>query len=132
MSKGISYKVVDEDGLLKALERASTFKFDAVLNKSLMRMRNRAVQNPGEPRAGGTPVDTRELLLSIGATPLRSGAGNSEAEIGYRKDYGPHVELGYRTLNGGYVTGQFFLKRNLEIETPILLEDALTAIKETI
>ena len=97
------------------LRRLSDVRFDAVVKKQVTQMVNRA-------RApGGTPVDTGELRLSLGA---------SGDEVGYTKDYAPHVEYGHRTVNGGYVPGQYFLRDNVETQRPIYREDLLKAIKK--
>ena len=97
------------------LKRLNDIRFEAVIKKQVVQMLNRA-------RApGGTPVDTGELRLSL---------GSSGDEVGYTKDYAPHVEYGHRTVNGGYVPGQYFLRDNVEIQRPIYREDLLKAIKK--
>lgn len=117
--------LVDENGLLHALERASKFRYDQVVRKTLTEMRNRAVGNYGNPMAGGTPYDTGELRMSAN---VNFGA----EEFGYIKDYAPHVEYGHRTRGGGYVPGQKFLFNNVRIQAPILERDTLNALKELI
>lgn len=72
-------------------------------------------------RAGGTPVDTNELRMS---------ARYRGDEVGYLKDYAPHVEYGHRLVNGGYVPGQYFLKRNVDQQRPIYKEDLRNKLKE--
>ena len=97
------------------LRRLSDVRFDAVVQKQVVQMLNRA-------RApGGTPVDTGELRLSL---------GSSEDEVGYTKDYAPHPEFGHRTVNGGYVPGQYFLRKNVETQRPIYREDLAEAIRK--
>ena len=63
---------------------------------------------------GGTPVDTGELKGSL---------SQSGDEVGYTKDYAPHVEFGHRTRGGGFVQGQRFLKANVDRQRPIFIED---------
>jgi hypothetical protein len=133
MAAKFGYSVVDEDGLLSALENASQLDYDKVVNKTLTEMRNRSMQNNGRLThtngEGGTPVDTGELRLSAMVTASK---GTQGGEFGYIKDYAPHVEFGHRTRGGGYVPGQKFLYRNLELQTPILMSDTMAALKETI
>lgn len=106
------------EGLLaleSELRRLNDVRFDAVVKKQVTQMVNRAMA------PGGTPVDTGELRLSL---------GSSGDEVGYTKDYAPHVEYGHRTVNGGYVPGQYFLRDNVETQRPIYREDLLKAIKK--
>lgn len=72
-------------------------------------------------RSGGTPVDTSQLRLS---------AQYREDEMGYGVHYAPHVEYGHRLVNGGYVPGQYFLKRNVDTQRPIYKQDLLEKIRE--
>lgn len=72
-------------------------------------------------RAGGTPVDTSEL---------RTSAKYSDDAMGYTAHYGPHVEYGHRLVNGGYVRGQYFLKRNVDMQRPIYKQDLLQKLRE--
>ena len=97
------------------LRRLNDIRFDAVVQKQVVQMLTRA-------RApGGTPVDTGELRLSL---------GSSGDEVGYTKDYAPHVEFGHRTKNGGWVEGQHFLKNNVDLQRPIYRQDLISAIKK--
>ena len=99
------------------LARLNNFNLRAIQKKQVTEALNRA-------RApGGTPVDTGELRRSVGADP-------EAGIIGYTKDYAPHVEYGHRTVNGGYVPGQYFLRDNVETQRPIYREDLLKAIKK--
>ena len=50
--------------------------------------------------------------------------------MGYTRVYAPHVEYGHRTIDGGFVEGQRFLQRNVEIQQPIYHRDLLDAIKK--
>lgn len=108
------------DRLAKELNRKSEADFEKVRNKSLLQMRDRAVKTR-VPTMGGTPVDTSELRLSAGVNLNRG-------EMGYTKDYAPHVEFGHRQEVGRYVPaikrrlvqpyvhGQYFLRNNLRIQ----------------
>lgn len=104
----MGFEITDVDGLADELHRLSHLRFDAVVLKNMTQIYNRGKQE------GGTPVDTGELRLSL------SQAGDT---VGYTKDYAPHVEYGHRTANGGFVTGQHFLKKNVDAQRPIFEED---------
>lgn len=96
------------------LNRLSSLRLDAVRKKQLTEILGRA-------RApGGTPVDSGELRLSSSV---------SGEEMGYAKDYAPHVEYGHRTKNGGYVQGQRFLQDNVETQRDIYRQDLLNQIR---
>lgn len=109
------------DQLAAALKRGSQVNLDAVLTKNLTEMHNRA-------KNGGTPVDTGELRKSAGMTlpNVEDGTG----EVGYTKEYAPHVEFGHRTKNGGYVPGQYYLKDNLETQMAIFKADLEEAVRK--
>lgn len=111
-------EVIDEDGFAAELERLVNITFEAIAKKTATQIYNRG------KAAGGTPVDTGELRISL-AQSETSGA----FEVGYTKDYAPHVEYGHRTVNGGYVQGQRFLKKNVETQEPILQEDLIKHLK---
>ena len=104
----MGFRIVDEDGLAEELQRLSHLRFDAVVLKSMTQIYNRGKAD------GGTPVDTGELR-------------GSEAQVGdtvyYSKSYAAHVEYGHRTVNGGYVQGQRYLKRNVDTQRPIFIAD---------
>lgn len=70
---------------------------------------------------GGTPVDSNEL---------RRSASVEGATMGYRAQHAPHVEYGHRTVNGGFVPGQFFLRRNVNTQRPIFKQDLIKKLKE--
>lgn len=109
------------DELAAALRRGNKVKLDAILTKNLTEMHNRA-------KNGGTPVDTGELRKSAGVT--LPNAENSTGEVGYAKEYAPHVEFGHRTKNGGYVPGQYYLKDNLETQMTIFKSDLEDAVRK--
>lgn len=116
----ILIRLMGDDTLAQALHRKSAADFSRVGAKSLLEMRNRAVASRN-PSQGGTPVDSNELRLS---------AGVSGEEMGYTKDYAPHVEYGHRTKGGGFVPGQYFLKTNVNIQKPIFREDLIQKLRE--
>ena len=110
----IELNKADIDNLSAALKAMNEVRFSAVVKKNVTQMLNAA-------RNGATPVDTGELRLSS------SAYGD---EMGYTKEYAPHVEYGHRTVNGGWGSGQRFLKANAETQAFIYYQDLLKAIKK--
>lgn len=110
----MAFKITDEDGLAEELQRLSQVRFDAVVIKSMSQIYERGKSSDCKTRKTGTPVDSGELIISL---------SQSFDEVGYTKDYAPHVEYGHRTVNGGYVEGQRFLYANVETQRPIFIED---------
>lgn len=111
-------KVEDLNNLAEELQRLSSIEFEAVEKKQLTQMLNRA---RGQ---GGTPVKSGELRIS---------SGISGDEMGYTKNYAPHVEYGHRLVRAGrqvgYVKGQHFLLRNFQAQQPIFYQDMLKALR---
>lgn len=124
--KGFSVSFNDAElrRLQKKLREMNEIRFDAVVAKQAVDMVDRATATHN-PAQGGTPYDTGEMLQSINKT----GKGLS-AEVGYTKEYAPHVEFGHRTISGGWVPGQHFLQNNVDIQRPIFKQDLKDAIKE--
>lgn len=104
--------------VVSELSRIAHINISSVLKKNATELFNRASAPPGTPR------DTGELILS-----RQVEFRKDEAIFGYGKEYAPHVEYGHRTRNGKFVSGQFYLKRNLETQVPILERDVLLKIK---
>lgn len=111
-------KLVDKDGLGKKLKQLSSVDFRKVAMKSLTEMFNRAEQM--------TPVDTGELRLSRAVSRPVNGF---DGEFGYPKEYAPHVEYGHRTRGNGFVEGQRFLKKNVDLQRPIFESDVSSYLK---
>lgn len=99
--------------LERQLIKKSKVDFLEVATKSLTEMFNRG--------ATETPIDTGEL---------RNSRGVSRDSFGYSKEYAPHVEYGHRLKSGGFVQGQFFLKKNAEKQQPIYKADLIKKMKE--
>lgn len=99
--------------LATKLRDMNEIRFDAVVKKNITQIFNTA-------KNGGTPIDSGELRIS---------AGVFGDEMGYLKDYAPHVEYGHRTIDGGFVTGQRFLQANIDAQRLIYYKDLLDAIK---
>ncbi|MBS6629033.1 MAG: HK97 gp10 family phage protein [Clostridiales bacterium] len=102
--------------LEKKLLALSVIRLDAVLKKNITEIYNRA-------KSGGTPVDTGQLRQS-------ASVSMEDYEMGYSAEYAPHVEYGHRTRGGGFVPGQYYLKKNVETQRPILIEDLQKAIEK--
>jgi len=103
------------DKLARKLLEKSVADFESVATKNIRDIYTRS-QKPG-----GTPVDSAELRMSM------QYRGD---ETGYNKHYAPHVEYGHRTRNGGYVPGQYFLKKNVDTQRPIYRQDLKDKLKE--
>lgn len=106
MAKQVKIEGVEK--LAKALFAMSEASFEAVSLKSLAEIYNRGKSD------SGTPVDTGELRQSL--------MKDSES-VGYTKDYAPHVEYGHRTVNGGFVPGQYYFKHNVDVQKVIFEAD---------
>ena len=130
MASGINYKLVDEDGLQRKLEKIGAIKWAEIIKNNAAEMYNRTQRS--------TPVSTEvtrpggphgELRRSAMVVFKFSGSGVYNAEVGYTKEYAPHVEFGHRTRGGGYVPGQYYLRRMVEAQSPIIAEDIRKAVK---
>ena len=104
----------DIDALAGKLRSMNEARFEAVIKKNVTQMLNVA-------RNGGTPVDTGEL---------RKSSSTYGDEMGYTKEYAPHVEYGHRTRGGGYVPGQRFLKANVDTQSFIYYQDLRDALRK--
>ena len=130
---GIHIKLSGAEALEQKLREMNAVRFDAVVELQAAEMVDRATASH-EPSKGGTPYSTDEtrpggphgeLLQSVSKT----GYGYN-AQMGYTKEYAPHVEYGHRTVDGGWVPGQRFLQTNVETQRPIYYLDLLNAIKK--
>lgn len=96
-----------------ALLGASEVRFEVAVKMAARNIYNRAMQ-------GGTPVSTERTRPGGPHGELRQSTTIDvqcdKAEVGYTKDYAPHVEFGHRTRGGGYVAGQHYLQRNVDQE----------------
>lgn len=110
----INIKLFGLEALEAELQAMNAIRFDAIQKKQLTQLLNRARSS------GGTPFATGEL---------RKSSGVSKDEMGYTAEYAPHVEYGHRTRNGGWVSGQRFLQRNVDVQRLIYKEDLKKAIR---
>lgn len=106
------------------LNQLNSVRWEAVRKKQTAQMLNRARQS------GGTPVSTEKTRPKGPHGELRQSSSSSGEEVGYTKEYGPHVEYGHRTVNGGFVPGHRFLQRNVETQRKIYKKDLLDAIRK--
>jgi hypothetical protein len=102
----------------KLLEKSAT-DFQAVAEKNIRDIYTRS------QKEGGTPVGDYK-----GGGQLRKSARYRGDEMGYTAHYAAHVEYGHRTVNGGFVPGQFYLKRNVDEQRPIYKQDLINKLKE--
>lgn len=119
----MSVSIKGMEKLEAELVRMNNIRWDAVRKKQLAQMLNRARQ------PGGTPVSTEETRPGGPHGELRQSSGASDDEMGYTKDYAPHVEFGHRTKNGGWVEGQHFLQNNVDTQRQIYRQDLINAIE---
>lgn len=110
--------------LERELQRLNHIRFDAVVQLQANEIVDRATATKN-PASGGTPYDTGEMMQSVN----KYGKG-ADSEVGYTKEYAPHVEYGHRTIDGGWVEGQHFLQNNVDIQRPIYRQDLINAIKK--
>ena len=99
--------------LEKELDRMNSIRWEAIRKKQTVELLSTEATRPGGPHG--------ELRLS---------SGTSGETMGYTKEYAPHVEYGHRTVNGGYVEGQYYLKRNVDTQRLIYKQDLLNAIRK--
>lgn len=109
----VSFQGISE--IEQELQRRCSTRFNAVIQKSTTQMLNRARAQ------GGTPVDSGEM---------REHTSISNDTFGYEEEYAPHVELGHRTIGGGYVSGQRFLQKNVKTQREIYEQDLKNALKK--
>lgn len=117
--------LIDRDGLEREFGRLSEVDLEGVLRDNMTEIYNRGKRTYTKADFGpgvGTPVDTGELRQSLGQS-------EDGLTVGYTKEYAPHVEWGHRTINGGWVPGQHFLRNNVDIQKPILRKDLENALK---
>lgn len=118
-------ELMGTEALEKKLLQKSALDLQAVQKKQMREIYTRGqrnyYQNGAVPGEGGTPYDSGELRISMSYTG---------EEVGYTKDYAPHVEYGHRNIGGGFVPGQHFLRRNVDTQAPIYKEDLKTKLKE--
>ncbi len=113
MKIGITLTGVER--LEKKLKTLNALRFDAVVKKNTTQLFNYM-------KSGHTPVDTGELRQSL--------SHDGKGTVGYTKEYAPHVEYGHRTVDGGWVSGQYYLKNGVAHQRDIYRQDLIDAIKK--
>lgn len=98
----------------KLLQKSLT-DFTEVSHRNIRAIYSRAA------KPGGTPVDSNELRRSL---KYRDG------ELGYGAPHAPHVEYGHRKVGGGFVPGQYYLKRNVDTQRPIYKLELKTELRK--
>lgn len=122
MSLKISMDGIQE--LESELARLNSIRWDGIRKKQVVELLNRA-------RApGGTPVSTEQTRPKGPHGELRISSGTSGDEMGYTADYSGHVEFGHRTRSGGFVPGQYYLKKNVDVQRDIYRRDLLNAVRK--
>lgn len=89
--------------LERLLRQKSEQDFVVVCKKTTTILRRQAAINTPVRKCREGGGLRRSLRAEI---PAASRAG----VVGYTREYAPHVEYGHRTVNGGWVNGQYFLK----------------------
>ena len=123
--------------LLDQLDGLRHFKAEGIAFENATQIHERASHNKNT-MPGGTPEQTGELIKSAFLSKIPHGY-----YVGYGAEYAPHVEYGHRLVrviseeNGektketiGWVPGQYFFKKNVDIQEPLLIESAKKAIEE--
>ena len=113
------FEWIGVDQLARKLQEKSQTDFEEVAKKNIRDIYTRSQQ------AGGTPVGDYK-----GGGQLRKSARYNGDEMGYGVHYAPHVEYGHRLVSGGYVPGQYFLKRNVDTQRPIYKQDLRDKLRE--
>ncbi len=120
----IKFEGIEE--LERELKRLNEVRFEGIVTKNLTQMFNRA------KAPGGTPVSTEYTRPGGPHGELRQSVSKDKEEVGYTKDYAPHVEYGHRVvIHGkqvGYVNGQYFLKKNVDIQRDIYKKDLIKGL----
>lgn len=110
------------DALKDKLTRLQNIDFSEPAKKAAV-----DIYNMGQTR---TPKKTGELRTSMGVNQT----GDATFEVGYAKEYAPHVEYGHRIVrNGrqvGYVNGQRFLQAMVEDEQPVFTKYVMEKIEK--
>jgi hypothetical protein len=115
----VKIELIGTEKLARKLLEKSATDFQAVAEKNIRDIYTRS------QKEGGTPVGDYK-----GGGQLRKSARYRSDEMGYTVHYAPHVEYGHRTRNGGFVPGQFYLKKNVDEQRPIYRQDLINKLKE--
>lgn len=111
----IDIQVTGIEPLERVLGKLNAFRLEKVIRDNTTQLWNHMKSH--------TPRDTGWLMNNLHAQP-------NDGIVGYTPEYAPHVEYGHRTVNGGYVPGQYFLKDGVDMQREVYRHDLLNAIKE--
>lgn len=111
------------------LQRLNNIQWEAIANKNLVDMFNRAgSMTPVRKRKGGGGLRNSRRYT------VKHGFASWVGTFGYGKEYAPHVEYGHRVVrNGkevGYVVGKRYLQKNVEIQQRIYYNDLKKALRK--
>lgn len=105
------------EALAAALRAKSETDFKAVCKRATLLLRNNA--------RARTPVRSGKLRSSLRAS---LPSGDTTGEVGYTREYAPHVEYGHRTVSGGFTHGQYYLKKGVDDTRPAFQKDLKEAL----
>lgn len=103
------------DKLSRKLSDMGNMSFDGVVDDNLKQMYSRAM------KPGFTPVDSGSLRRSCSVR---------DHELIYSAEYASSVEYGHRGRDGKFVKGQYFLKRNIDLQRKQFRQDLAEAMKK--
>lgn len=125
----IKVELMGVEEIEKELKRLYEFDFTTVNQRHLTEIHKRGME-------GGTPVGDYK-----GGGQLRKSLTMTKDEVGYTKEYAPHVEYGHKQTPGRYVhairkrlkasfvPGQYFFKKNVDIQREIYHKDLKRLLK---
>lgn len=107
--------------LERELGRLHNLDITSIRKRQLVEIFNRGKRN--------TPVGLYPKGSYRKGGQLRKSLKMTKDEVGYSKEYAPHIEYGHRTINGGFVQGQFFLKENVDEQREIYIKDLKSLLR---
>jgi len=118
-----SYKVVlsGDDELEEVLKLHADTDFSKAVKATTVKLLKNAKTD--------TSVDTGKLKQHLYADYLTSFS-TPEGTVYYTMHYAPHVKYGHRTTSGGFVSGQYYLKKAVQETQSEFKQQILDAVKE--
>lgn len=115
----VKVRIIDRDGLEQKIQAMGAINWTAIVKNQLAEMFNRGrTLTPVSTEATRPGGPHGELKKSRGVNYENMGTTQANGRFFYGKHYAPHVEFGHRTRGGGYVKGQYYLRRNVEQQKP--------------
>jgi hypothetical protein len=132
----MKFEVKGVQPLVDKLKELSMADYDQVCEDTAVSIRNRGIKSH-IPSQGGTPISTEKTRPHGQHGELRESMMAIGNEVGYTKDYAPHVEYGHRVCRPagnqiGYVEGKNFLATNVELEKPLFKERIKEMLKSMV